>query len=737
VNKKMTVHMFGNAHLDPVWLWNLRSGVDEALNTCRIACELLDEYPDLIITRGEVWVYKQAKELAPDLFKRMVKHVEKGRLQVVNGWMVQPDCNLPTADSFRKHCELGKKWFRDNLGVDVTVGYNIDSFGHNAMLPAFLNEFGFDSYVFSRPGQHEMDLPFLFSWRSVDGKGMVNALRVSGSYSVANAKQLHEINIRRALATANWDVGHVLVSYGYGDHGGGPTRDQIEWIMEHRDYSEDIEIIFSHPRKFFDAVKSSGVQLPVVQGELHYHAVGCYSVVHMVKQEMRRSEVVTTQAEGLARRFPDLAPPDAGERLNTAWEKVLFNQFHDIMDGSSIEPAYRHVGDELGQAKVLANEIITHVTRRQMLQEPPCEHQRLVMANVSNRRFRGLVTCEPWIRADALQSPLSFTDPDGKPVPFQGIVGRATGNHQEWYLIPADLGPFGKTAIQLRHEEPPAFPSTLKITEDSISNEHLAIRVNNTGIQRIHLGREEEPKDDEQRAKMKKDTGLLGSGGLLIVSFRDLTDAWSHGVTGFSDVCLGTFRQCGPWRVEDRGPLRATLANTFRFDHSVILWRISVDAGEPVVRMRLRMNWQGAHQIVKLVVPVSFKVNERLDGIPGGTLKRPLSTQEYPIQNFTSVTGDEQSVAIVSADCYGGDVQPDGTIRLTMLRCPVYANHGPFEVREGDLFPVTDQGYHEYEIALVVGKRFDQETIDAESHRQTNPVVVSEATLGMPSFHLP
>ena len=263
------------------------------------------------------------------------------------------------------------------------------------------------------------------------------------------------------------------------------------------------------------------------------------------------------------------------------------------------------------------------------------------------------------------------------------------------------------------------------------------MRVNNTGIQTIRLGREEDPQDDEQRAEMKEDTGLLGNGGLRIVSYRDVTDTWSHSVTGFDDISLGTFKQCGPWRIEDRGPLRATLVNTFRLNHSVILWRISVDVGEPVVRMRLRMNWQGAHQIVKLVVPVSFKVNERLDGIPGGTFKRPLSAQEYPIQNFTSVTGDERSVAIVSGDCYGGDVQPDGTIRLTMLRCPVYAHHDPFEVHADDSFPVTDQGVHEYEIALVVGKRFDQETIDAESHRQTNPVVVSEATLGMPSFHLP
>ena len=142
--KKLIIHMIGNAHLDPVWLWQWPAGVDEALATCRTACDLLDEFPQLFITRGEAWVHWQIQKLDPTLFARIKKHVRQDRWQVVNGWWIQPDCNFPGAESFIKQGELGKRYFRENLGVDVKVGYNVDSFGHNAYLPSFLRQAGME-----------------------------------------------------------------------------------------------------------------------------------------------------------------------------------------------------------------------------------------------------------------------------------------------------------------------------------------------------------------------------------------------------------------------------------------------------------------------------------------------------------------------------------------------------------------------------------------------------------------
>ena len=139
----LTVHMVSNAHLDPVWLWHWQRGADEALATCRVACDLLDEYADLHYCRGEAWVYEQVRVLAPDLLERVRNHIRSGRWEVVNGWWVQPDCNLPTLDAIRASARLGHAWFREHLGVEsIPVAYNVDSFGHGAYLPRAIVDAG-------------------------------------------------------------------------------------------------------------------------------------------------------------------------------------------------------------------------------------------------------------------------------------------------------------------------------------------------------------------------------------------------------------------------------------------------------------------------------------------------------------------------------------------------------------------------------------------------------------------
>ena len=139
----LTIHMIGNAHIDPVWMWQWPAGLDEALNICRTACDLLDTYPEFKVTRGEAWVYEQVRRIDSKLFARIKAHVAAGRWGVVNGWWVQADCNLPTAASFIKQGQVGRAWFKEHLGAAVTVGYQVDSFGHNANLPVFLHKAGF------------------------------------------------------------------------------------------------------------------------------------------------------------------------------------------------------------------------------------------------------------------------------------------------------------------------------------------------------------------------------------------------------------------------------------------------------------------------------------------------------------------------------------------------------------------------------------------------------------------
>jgi len=204
----ITVHLIGNAHLDPVWLWRWPAGVGEAIATCRSAVERLDEYPEFIFTRSDMWVHEQIEKLDPGLFARVREYVESGRWQIVGGWYIQPDCNLPTVDSFNKHISMGKAYFKEKFHIDITVGYNVDSFGHNAMIPSLLKKSGYDSYVMMRPMAHEKKLPAsLFRWRSPDNEEIM-VWRIPRAYT-AWQEDLTD-HIKASLEAASPGIDHVM-----------------------------------------------------------------------------------------------------------------------------------------------------------------------------------------------------------------------------------------------------------------------------------------------------------------------------------------------------------------------------------------------------------------------------------------------------------------------------------------------------------------------------------------------
>jgi len=712
----MQVHLILNSHLDPVWLWTWQQGVDEVLATARTACELLDEYPEIVITRGEAWFYATVQEYDPPLFKRIKRHVTSGRLQPVGGWWIQPDCNIPSATAFLQQGRIAQEYFRTQLKSKVTVGYNVDSFGHAATLPDFYRAAGIDSYVMMRPQEHEMTLPGnLFTWKSPKGNELTT-FRISRSYCTTGSLDRIADNIEATLAAANEDVGHTMCFVGIGDHGGGPARQEIEWLKKHMDYRRGVKLVFSHPRAFFDAVKKSGVKLPVVKGELQHHAVGCYSVVHRIKQEVRQTEDILEQAENLGKAYPQLTPPDFRPALDTAWRHLLFNQFHDILAGSSIRNAYGHAYEELGAARATARRQLVYMTRQLQGQLKSNSAQQLLFVNTSDRPFAGYVDFEPWIGylwCDPAK-PLVWrlADEDGASLPAQTSPPEAAFNlfHLTARLtIPAG----GMKTVRLLHDRSEKITTGVKATARGLSNGELNVKTTPDGIASLTLDKRQYL-DEPPR----------------VAVIEDVSDTWSHGIAGYAATALGEFGSTEPWHIGEQGPLLASNRRTMHFEHSSVLWENLVYHDENILRIRLRLNWSGLRRIVKLVIRPAFTVTRRIDGIPGDKLERKLNGEEYPIQNYTVLAGSEAALAVVSRDIFAADVQPDGTLRLTLLRSPYYAHHDPFKVDPQDNYPVCDHGEHEYAISLLPMKKVSFKTIEAEVQRQSAPVWFTESTRG-------
>ena len=186
------VHMIGNAHIDPVWLWQWPEGYQEVRATFHSALDRMDEYPEFVFTCTSVAFLDWVDEHDPELFERMRERIEDGRWQVIGGWWIEPDCNIPSGESLVRQGLYGQRWLRDRLGITATTGANLDSFGHNATIPQLLAKSGMDSYVFLRPQRHEKELPGpTFRW--------VSSLLVTG-----RPKMRLAISQYTSRSAANW-----------------------------------------------------------------------------------------------------------------------------------------------------------------------------------------------------------------------------------------------------------------------------------------------------------------------------------------------------------------------------------------------------------------------------------------------------------------------------------------------------------------------------------------------------
>ena len=700
----VTIHMVANAHIDPVWLWRWPAGVVTLLSTCRAAADLLDTYPEVRFTRSDQWVYEQVESVDPALFGRVCRLVREGRWVVAGGWYIQPDCNLPHVESFRRQMRMGKTYFRDRLGVDVTVGYNVDSFGHHAMLPALLREAGFDSYVMMRPQPHEKALPSsLFRWRSPDGSEVLT-WRIVSSYNHPSVDGL-AAHASAALAAAHPSVPHVMCFFGVGDHGGGPTRAQVEWIRDHPDALPGARMVFSDPRTFFDAVLPHRESLEVVQDELQYHAIGCYSAVRAIKTGVRRAEHALMRAQRCVDLHPELAPAGAAGILDVAWKEVLFNQFHDILAGSSIEGAYRDAADQLGLSTAAA-ESITHGTLLRSLGGlGPDRRQRVAVWNLSGDVADGPVTHDPWLEARTFRGRL--VDAEGTEIPYQVAQQPALLGEKRLLVWLDRMGASSRRVLYLEPDTPPTpIPTDLAAEGDGIRGELTAARKSGAADGLVELALAEGPRYE-----------------MGVVVQEDPSDTWSHGIDGFRGDVAGHFRvlRCV---VEETGPIRATLRLDASFGSSRLVARARLYRARPYVELEMELEWMEKRRIAKLVVGVPRAATRR-DGIPGGSLERPTDGREYPLVDWTL---SPDGWGIVAPDCFALDAR-DGELRFTLVRSPVYAWHEPTVLDPGGRYRHTDQGEHAFRFRWI--PRATPRNLEAAALSFHNPPVCLDWTEGM------
>jgi alpha-mannosidase len=685
--ERKVLHIIGHSHIDAAWLWPWRDGENEVFNTFRSALNRIQETPDFRYSHSSAAHYRWVERADPAMYAEIKQRVQEGRWEVVGGWPVEPDCNIPSAESFARHCLYGKAFLERTLGASVNIGFNPDSFGHAAGLPTILKHAGYRYYVFQRPGDKENSLPHIFWWEGPDGSRVL-ANRIWKGYD-EDAEDILGMVDGAFVGGFN----HATFFLGVGDHGGAVTKAQIKNLLEMRADPKLPELRFSTLREFFTAVEASPAmaKVPVVHGELQHHARGCYSAYGEGKYQNRRAERSLVHAETIsvvaAARLAHGYPRDL---YSESWSKVLFCQFHDMLAGTSQYPDYQDVRDSVGFACEAA-------------QTNKIEALEALARNVDMRTVQeGAVFCFnslPWARKALLEfhtddnpsgtAPITrLTTQSGQSIPIQWRPPDNMSQFLRRLSAWVDIPPLGYKVFELAHGSAP----TQKPPPNSYK--HSLVTPSEVGFGISSL-------------KAADETELLSAPIDLIV-ISDTSDTWAHGINQFrQEMGRPMFVSSS---VIENGPVTKVTRQRARWGTSEIVLDIAQFVGFDVTELRFVIDWREHEQILKLEIPSAFAAPKVYAKVPGAIIERTTNGEEEPYQDWvalegvvghrTSRTGVPYTLALLNNSTYSYDCL-NGLLRTILIRSAPFARHNPAQVPHNDANAWQDQGRQERRFWLI------------------------------------
>ena len=726
MSTRYTFHLIANAHLDPVWLWDWREGLNEGIITSRTILDLMDEFPELTCIRGEALIYRHIEENDPETFARMQQRIAEGRWDVVGGTHVQPDTNLTGTETFCRHFARSQAYFRSRFGRAAEIAWAADSFGHSAGLPDILVAAGMTGFSCTRPGAAQVAIAKPAFWWEGSAGGRVLAYRpAAGWYGCERDEMPRKLDGLLAAAEKG-DLRQVGAYYGLGNHGGGPTlrilREIAAWSAAH----PEVEVIHSGLHRFFAALrqeigeKGGAGFLPVHRGELNYCLRGCYVSVAKLKYAFRRTEAAVVRAETADSAIAaSLALPPAA--LGPAWDSLLLNSFHDILPGSSMERACDEqiawMGLARQQALAVENQALNQLMRRvdtSRSREPegdlPGSAVQLVW-NPHPWEYHGPVELEASLdyrpiwsyRGRTPELPVAVRGPDGELVPIQVVETEHSAMPDfPWrkrVVVPMTLPPLGWTVMELAWEEgnPP-----LSRAASATAARRLGDGAIGNGIFTVEAA----PGDAGVRL-CREGKALFAGAGLGVITVDDPWGSWGGMGEEPASLDLSTVRHT--WSVTasavlETGPERAVLAVRLSGGHSRLDLRFLLYHSKPSVEVSARLFLDERSARVKLCLPVGAE--RAVFEVPGGEAERG-SVGEVPGGRWVRLRTAQGTLGFASDALYGFDLK-DGVLRASVARASRYANDVVTAPEADPWRPVVDCGELVFRFLLTTGNEAEE-----------------------------
>jgi len=714
--KDFRVHVIGDTHIDPVWLWPWHEGVSVVLSTFRSALDRMNETPSLTFSSGSAQFYQWVADNDPAMLDEIRRRIGEGRWEVTTGWWVEPDMNIPSGEAMARQGLYGQRTMERLLGLRTKIFYSADAFGQAGMLPQILRLQGIDNFMFTRPGDSEKKLPFVFWWETPDGSRML-ASRALNGFNLADTDG-KDFFLSAISHARHRSIPFAAIRHGIGDHGGGPTIRNIRAINALMDDKTGPQLTYSTYTRYFDDLRAApDTSFPVVMDDLQHHAVGCYTSEVEIKKHNRRSEtslvtaekITATGAFGWGAHCPK-------ERFEEAWKRVLFQQFHDSLAGSSLNEHSLTARDSYGFACDVANEATYMAMQKLEWQLSTAEDscfQYVVAFNPHAWEVQSVIEYQwgknaPWTSTEEIfcdmrpadqrtPLPACVYDDTGRLLPHQWTLGQShSGNEKATALVMATLPPLGYRQLREKNETSPyTFVQPALATDSMLENEYLRVTFAADGAIGI----------------LDKETNQTvfagGARGCRAIVLDDPHDTWGHDVVAF-DRETGAFGNATRELLE-AGPLRATMRTVSTYGRSTLTVEWSLTSGMRRIEARVTLDWHERQKMLKFSFPVDVEAPEATYETPYGFMVRETNGHEEPGQRWIDLTGQRRNggrygLTVINDAKYGYSVSGND-MRISVTRATVYAQHDPTAIDPQEKRYVwMDQGIQTFRMWLAPHK---------------------------------
>ncbi|HSF82568.1 MAG TPA: alpha-mannosidase [Anaerolineales bacterium] len=706
------IHATGHAHLDVAWLWTLGEARRKAERTFYNVIRYMEQFPHYHFSQSQPQLYEYIRQDQPQLFELIKQRVAEGRWEPLGGMWVEADCNLSGAESLARQFLLGRTFFRQQFGpaAETPVLWLPDVFGYAWSLPQLIRQAGLQFFMTIKIGWSQYNRPpyDTFLWQGLDGT------RVLTHFSTVKELGSSFASTYNSLANPPESLGawhnfqqkelqrDLLMAYGYGDGGGGPSREMLENLELMEAFPGLPQVRHSSVRQFFEAIASlnGSPMLPVWNGELYleYHR-GTYTSQARNKRLNRKSEFLLHDAEFLAAWAflldPDYAYP--AEEFTRAWRTVCLNQFHDILPGSSIGPVYEESRAQYAQlaadVSALRDRALEAISRS--------VEGDILLVNPTSFRQSGLV----FIPGSPFQQPVR----DGQPVPVQPAGSGL------WADV-GELPPYGIVALNLAVESPS--PEGRRVEAEAqpsatsahvLENEILKVEFNLDGdITRIY---------DKSAHREVLPEGEVAN---QFQAFEDRPldfDAWDIDI--YYDDKIWYADPAASLRLVESGPLRQTLEVRRKILSSEYTQRISLCRNSARLDFETVIHWNERQTLLKVAFPVQVLAPQATYEVQWGSVQRPTHRNtswdwarfETCAHKWVDLSEGGYGVSLLNDCKYGHDIR-DHVIRLTLLRSPNIPD------------PSADFGEHHFTYSLLPHTGGWDERTQAEAYALNDPLIV-------------